>query len=106
MEQNNNNAVIGGAGKEGRYLVQHLINQGYNVKALTINPKNPETENLLNKTIVGGVTNYESVHSLIKDCDVLISTLGQTKGKTPVFSRAKINIIKAMNSLHKEDLLS
>ncbi len=102
MERNIKVAVIGGTGKAGRYLVKNLVEQDYSVKALTRNPKKPENENSQIETLIGDVTNYENVQSLIKDCDVLISTLGQSKGEAPVFSLATKNIVKAMNTLHKE----
>jgi putative NADH-flavin reductase len=93
-------AVIGGTGKAGQYLVRELIRQGYKIKMLVRNIANVEIDNPLIERTQGNVLNYESVYSLISDCDAVISTLGQTKGESPVFSVAAQNITKAMNSLN------
>ena len=91
-------AVIGGTGKAGRYLVKRLVSQGFKIKALTRNPAKLEETDLVEK-VTGDVTDYESVYNLLDGCDVVISTLGQTKGEDPVFSIAAQNIVRAMEAL-------
>ncbi|HEY4786017.1 MAG TPA: NAD(P)H-binding protein, partial [Bacteroidales bacterium] len=100
MKKYNKIAVIGGTGKAGKYLVNQLVHQGYRVKALVRNPDKPELGDPLIETIKGDVTNYESVFSLIQECDAVISTLGQPKGEKPVHSVSASHIIKAMNALN------
>ncbi|MDD2315647.1 MAG: NAD(P)H-binding protein [Proteiniphilum sp.] len=39
-------------------------------------------------------------YSLIQGCDAVISTLGQSKDETPIYSLSAMHIIKAMNALH------
>jgi putative NADH-flavin reductase len=98
-------AVIGGTGKAGQYLVKELVKQGYKIKMLVRNPEKFQIESPLVEKIQGNVRNYESVCSLITGCDAVISTLGQTKGESPVFSVAAQNITKAMNSFNVQRYL-
>jgi putative NADH-flavin reductase len=99
MEQNIKIAVIGGTGKAGRFLVKELVNKGFHIRVLTRDPdKFDITHNQIEK-IIGDVTNYESVYSLLQGCTSVISTLGQSKGDNPVFSIAAQNIVKAMTQL-------
>jgi putative NADH-flavin reductase len=99
MEQKIKIAVIGGTGKAGKFLVKELVNKGFQIRVLTRNPdKLNFTHNQIEK-IIGDVTSYESVYSLLQGCTVVMSTLGQTKGDTPVFSMAARNIVKAMGQL-------
>lgn len=91
-------AIIGGTGKAGKYLVKQLVNQGFKMKVLLRNPNKLESTNLLIEKVSGDVRNFESVNSLIEGCSAVISTLGHTKGESPVFSLATDNVIKAMNA--------
>ncbi|MCF2219188.1 NAD(P)H-binding protein [Chryseobacterium sp. PS-8] len=91
-------AVIGGTGKSGQFLVQNLLNKQYPIRMLLRNPENFTLKNPLINIVKGDVRNSEAVHHLIKDCDVVISTLGQSVGEKSIFSDATGNIIKAMNS--------
>jgi nucleoside-diphosphate-sugar epimerase len=92
-------AVIGGAGKSGKYLVKNLINQGFRLKVLLRNPENFQINNPLVEFVKGDVRDYSAVNALIMDCQAVISALGQAKGESPVFSHATRNIIQAMNAL-------
>jgi putative NADH-flavin reductase len=89
-------AVIGGTGKAGKYLVNQLVNQGFKIKVLLRNPEKLEIKSHLVEKISGDVRNYESVNSLIEGCSAVISTLGQSRGESPIFSYATGNIIKSM----------
>lgn len=100
MEKYNKIAVIGGTGKAGKYLLNQLVSQGFKVKILLRNPDKTELNSPLVEKITGNVLIYESVFSLVQDCDAVISTLGQTKGESPVFNQSARNIIQAMNSLN------
>lgn len=93
-------AVIGGTGKSGRYLVQELIGKGYSLKILVRNPENFKVESNLVEVVYGDVRNYEIVKSLIKECDLVLSTLGGTPLSEPtVFSQATRNILTAMTEI-------
>ena len=101
MKNNNKIAVIGGTGKSGKYLVQELINQGREFKALVRNPDNFKIESPLVEVVHGSVDNYETVQSLINGCGSVISTLGigLPNSKLTIFSTATENIIRGMNAL-------
>jgi len=98
MDQNIKIAVIGGTGKAGKYLLKQIAGQGLKIKALVRDARKLEENNVIEK-VIGDVRNYESVYNLLKGCDVVISTLGQTKGEDPVFSLAAKNIVRAMEAL-------
>jgi putative NADH-flavin reductase len=100
MEQYKRIAVIGGTGKAGTYLVNELISRGYSIKVLLRNPDRFEIDNHLAEKVPGNVNDYDSVYNLIKDCDAVISALGQPKGEKPVFSQATSHIIRAMANLN------
>lgn len=99
MKEINKIAVIGGTGKSGRYLIKHLLEQGYQIKVLVRNPERFQIKNPLVELIIGDVNDYEVLQSLICGCDAIISSLGlgvPPSGPT-IFSIATSNIIKAMN---------
>jgi len=89
-------AVIGGTGKAGSYLVKELIKQAYNLKLLLRNPENFQFPNSTVELIKGDARDYASVSRLINGADAVISTLGQPKGESPIFSSASKNVIQAM----------
>lgn len=99
MQQKIKIAVIGGTGKSGKYLVKQLINQGFNVKVLLRNPNSFQINSPLVEIVEGNVTNYNSVYSLIKGCQAVISTLGLgiPASEPAIFSQATTNVIQAMN---------
>jgi putative NADH-flavin reductase len=90
-------AVIGGTGKSGKYLVQQLLEDNYHLKLLLRNPENFKLQNPLIEIVKGDARDYNSVQNLLKDCKVVISTLGQPAGEESIFSDATGNMIKAMN---------
>jgi putative NADH-flavin reductase len=100
MKQNQKIAVIGATGKAGRYLVKHLLEQGYSIKVLVRNPDKFSTTSPLAEVIKGDVRNYTDVYTLLENCDAVISTLGQSKGEAPIFSQATGHVIQAMHAQH------
>ena len=99
MKQNIKIAIIGGTGKSGKYLVNQLINQGFQLKILLRNPDNFQLKSSLIEVIKGEVTNFSSIHSLIEGCQTVISTLGLgiPASEPTIFSQSTTNVIKAMN---------
>ena len=99
MKQKIKIAIIGGTGKSGKYLVNQLINQGFQLKILLRNPDNFQITSSLIEVIKGEVTNFSSIHSLIEDCQAVISTLGLgiPASEPTIFSQSTTNVIKAMN---------
>jgi len=97
MQHNTKVAVIGGTGKSGRYLVQQLLNGGYCFKMLIRHPEQFNIKSPQIEIVQGDARNYNAVLSLISGCHAVISTLGQPKGESPIFSDATTNVIRAMN---------
>jgi putative NADH-flavin reductase len=102
MKQTIKIAVIGGTGKSGKYLVNQLINQGFQFKILVRNPEHFQTNNPNIEVIYGNVTDYHSIYELLKDCQAVISTLGMgiPPSEPTIFSQSTSNVLKAMNSLN------
>ncbi len=99
MKQKIKIAIIGGTGKSGKYLVNQLLNQGFQLKILLRNPDNFQLKSSFIEVIKGEVTNFSSIHSLIEDCQAVISTLGLgiPASEPTIFSQSTTNVIKAMN---------
>lgn len=93
-------AVIGGTGKSGKYLVKQLLSQGFHFKILLRNPENFEIKSPFVEIVKGDAKDYNSIYFLIDGCQAVISTLGQPKGESPIFSRATKNVIQSMNEFH------
>lgn len=100
MEQNQKIAVIGSTGKSGKYLVQELQKRGFNLKILRRNPENLRIESSQIEIIKGDARDYSAISALVKDCRAVISTLGQPKGESSIFSQATKNVLRAMKE-HK-----
>jgi len=89
-------AVIGGTGKAGQYLVKQLLQEEYKIKLLLRAPENFAIQSPLITTIKGDVRHYAAVQELMEGCQAVISTLGQPKGESPIFSAATKNVLRAM----------
>jgi putative NADH-flavin reductase len=98
MQQYTKIAVIGGTGKAGKYLVNQLIQRGFHLKLLLRNPEKFSIKNPLIEVIKGDVKDYDTVLSLLKDSEAVISALGlgQPISETSIFSKATSNILQAM----------
>lgn len=102
MHQNINIAVLGGGGRTGKYLVSHLIEKGYILKILLRNRPaldDPFSSLLANphiEVVQGDAVNFDDIQSLLSDCQVVISTIGQRPGEPMVASAATQNILKVM----------
>lgn len=99
MKQNIKVAVLGGGGRTGKYLVTQLLSQGYSVKLLLRTPENFQMQNPFIEIIKGDALDIESIRSLLKDCQAIISTVGQRKDEPLVASRATVNVLAAMVEL-------
>ncbi|WP_281634220.1 NAD(P)-dependent oxidoreductase [Flavobacterium luteolum] len=91
-------AVLGGGGRTGKYLVNQLLENGFSVKLLLRNPDNYAIQNPKLEIIKGDAINEESIKLLLKDCQAVISTIGQRPGEPMVASQATENVLNAMNS--------
>jgi putative NADH-flavin reductase len=91
-------AVLGGGGRTGNYLVNQLLKEGFSVKLLLRNPENFSIQNNQIETIKGNALDLESIKSLLKDCQAVLSTIGQRKDEPLVASAATKNILQVMSN--------
>lgn len=85
-------AIIGGTGKSGRYLVKNLLEKGFSIKLLLRHPEDFKLQHPSIEVVKGDARDQNAVNKLLKDCNTVISTLGQPKGEVPIFSDATKNI--------------
>lgn len=90
-------AVLGGGGRTGKYLVHQLLENGFSVKLLLRNPHDFTIQNSKIEIIKGDAINEESINLLLKDCQAVVSTIGQRLGEPMVASQATKNVLNAMN---------
>jgi len=90
-------AIIGGTGKSGTYLVNRLVEKGFELNLLVRAPSKYSFNNKAIKVIEGDVGQLESVRILAEGCQAIISTLGQPKGEPAIFSQATRNIVKILH---------
>ncbi|UPZ16566.1 NAD(P)-dependent oxidoreductase [Flavobacterium humidisoli] len=89
-------AVLGGGGRTGKYLVNQLLENGFSVKLLLRNPDDFTIQNSKIEIIKGDAINEESINLLLKDCQAVLSTIGQRPGEPMVASQATKNVLNAM----------
>jgi len=90
-------ALLGGGGRTGNYLVNQLLKEGFSVKLLLRHPENFSIQNNQIEIIKGDALDLESIKSLLKDCQAVLSTIGQRKDEPLVASAATKNILQVMN---------
>lgn len=89
-------AIIGGTGSTGKEVVSLALKAGYRITIVARNPSSTEPKN--NLTVVqGDVTNLESLKSVFKDIDVVISCFGPANGRKAgnLMSVGTANIVQA-----------
>src|SRR3990172_1383593 len=91
-------AVLGGTGKAGRFLTELLIIREYQVKLLARDPGKVNLSDPLIEIVTGNARNYESVFTLLQDCDAVISTLGSSRHEPDTCSIATGHVIRAMHT--------
>ncbi|MCC9062241.1 NAD(P)-dependent oxidoreductase [Flavobacterium piscisymbiosum] len=90
-------AVLGGGGRTGNYIVKQLLKKGLSIKVLLRHPKNFTIQSSQIEIIKGDALDIESIKLLLKDCQAVISTVGQRKDEPLVASSATNNILKVMS---------
>ncbi|MBB5634745.1 putative NADH-flavin reductase [Pedobacter cryoconitis] len=96
MTQSIKVALLGATGKAGQYLLQELLKEKYSVKSLIRNPETYMISHPLLEIVAGDIKDLDTARQLLKDCDVVISTIGQNKDEELISSLATLNIMKAM----------
>jgi putative NADH-flavin reductase len=99
-------AVLGGGGRTGKYLVNQLINRGFQLKVLLRHPEQFHIQSQQIEIVKGDATHPESVRQLVEGCDAIISVVGQRPGEPLVASLATQNLLDAMNHFSVKRLIS
>jgi len=95
-------AVLGGGGRTGNYLVSQLLKKGFSIKLLLRNPEKFTIQSPQIKIIKGDALDLETIKSLLRDCQAVISTIGQRKEEPLVASQATKNILHVMKDYEIE----
>lgn len=93
-------AILGATGKAGKYLLQELLLKKYNVKSLIRSPETYTVSHPLLEIVKGDIKDLDTARQLLKDCNVVISTIGQNKDDVLISSLATLNIIQAMEEFN------
>ncbi|MDR7372969.1 NAD(P)H-binding protein [Flavobacterium aquidurense] len=96
MKNINKVAVLGGGGRTGNYLVSQLLKEGFSIKLLLRNPGSFAIQSSQIEIIQGDALDLNSIHLLLKDCQAVLSTVGQRKEEPLVASSATSNILSGM----------
>jgi putative NADH-flavin reductase len=99
--------VFGASGKTGKLIVKKLLKDGFSVIAFVRNPATMASFTQQNLRIVkGDILDYDSVQIAVKECDIVVSALGNMKlMANTIISDGVSNIIKAMKQYGKSRLL-
>lgn len=89
-------AIVGGTGKVGRFLIQKSIENNYKVKILMRNPEKMSNCKYDIDIVKGDAIDKNDIRNLLKDCNVVINTVGQPPNAEPIYSRATENILNVM----------
>ncbi|WP_345954098.1 NAD(P)H-binding protein [Mucilaginibacter sp. PAMB04168] len=89
-------ALLGATGKAGRYILKHLINRGYTVKALLRKPDGLDFRHPKLVIVPGDVRDAETVSDWTAGCTAVVSALGQTPGEPLVSALVARHVINAM----------
>lgn len=93
-------AVLGGNGRTGNFVVKELLNQGYFIKLLVRDPESVLIQHRQIEVIKGDARDPERIKDLVKDCQGIISTVGQRQGEPLVASVATRLILDAMKEFN------
>lgn len=96
MKNINKVAVLGGGGRTGKFLVDQLLKQEFSIKLLLRNPESFTIQSSQIEIIQGDALDLNSIKLLLKDCQAILSTVGQRKDEPLVASLATSNILKVM----------
>ena len=99
--------IFGADGRTGTEVVNYAKNKGYDVTAFVYRKKTTRGLSQDIKIVQGNILNYEDVYNVLKDTDVVISTVGHIKNSDPLMQTKGItNIIKAMQELQIKRVIS
>jgi len=91
--------LIGGSGNIGQRILTEALQKGYSVNSVQRNPGNLSVKNANLTISKGDILNETELPELIKDADVVISSIAPAGGLTPEqFKKANINLINALQN--------
>lgn len=94
-------AILGGAGKAGKPLVQQALQAGYNVRLLLRQPAAFALQHERLTLLPGNARDPAALHHLLAGCQALLSTLGNPKGETtPMLSCVTAHLVAILPALH------
>jgi putative NADH-flavin reductase len=94
-------AILGGAGKAGKPLVQQALQAGYNVRLLLRHPAEFQLTHERLTIISGDARDPAALNNLLAGCQALLSTLGNPKGETtPMLSTVTAHLIALLRANH------
>jgi len=98
--------VFGATGKTGHQVVRYALEKGFNVTVM-VRDKSRLSLKYHNLTIVkGNVLNKKDVEKVVKDQDIVVSSLGVKPGQEPVCRAGMENIIETMNKFKVKKLVA
>jgi putative NADH-flavin reductase len=98
--KNSTIAILGGAGKAGRPLIQEALASGYYVRALLRHPEQFDLTHERLTIISGDARSSDSLIQVFQDCDAVLSTLGHPKGEiVPIIADIAQHIVATMQQL-------
>jgi hypothetical protein len=96
--------VVGASGATGRHLVQQLLNNGHNVKAIVRSSKvfieyvkSCENLSIIEKSILDIID--ADIKEYLKDCDAVVSCLGHTLSFKGIYGQPRMLVTKAVQLL-------
>lgn len=107
MEKIINVLVFGASGRTGKLIVKKLLREGFHVTAFVRNMKKMSSIVHSNFSVMkGDLKNTQCVEQAVKDCDIVVSALGNMK-ITPntIISDGVAGIIAAMKLYGKSRLI-
>jgi len=99
--------VFGASGGIGKFVLQHALEKGYEVKAFLRNPSKLTIKHKNLTTIQGQINNYNDIKNAIFDCDAVIWCVGipMKKYKHMDSLEGHKNLLKAMDECGIERLI-
>ncbi len=96
MEDSCRIAIIGGTGKVGYYIAKKALENGFRVRMLVRNPVKLAYNDNRIEIVKGDAQNIDSIRLLLKDCHIVINTLGQPVKDVPIYSSVTANVLSLM----------
>jgi len=93
-------AVLGGTGKSGKFIVEELIRNGFQIKMLVRSAEKTPLLHPLVEVVMGSARNHTNIQRLLSDCNGVISALGPSMGETDTCSVVVKHVTMVMKQLN------